>query len=68
MGEHTDGQEWHTCWLPGHCQTQHVLPDAAREPAVIRCVRRIVEQDASLLQLEDLLDTSNVNPPVWAFE
>ena len=47
---------WHTCWLPGHCQTQHVLPDSTSEPVAIRSVRRIVEQDASLLQLHILLN------------
>ena len=45
-----------------------MLPDSAREPVVIRSVRRAIEQDASLLKPEDLLDTSNVNSPVWEFE
>ena len=39
-----------------------MLSDSAREPNVIRSVRRIVEQLRRSLLLQDLLDTSNVNP------
>ena len=66
MGEHTGGQDGTPAGSPVTVKRNTCSPILRVSP--LPSVRRIVEQDASLLQLEDLLDTSNVNPPVWAFE
>lgn len=57
----------HTCWIPGHCHVRHFLPESpARESIGLCWVTRAVEK--GVMQPEDPLDVTDVNPPLTAVE